>query len=790
MKSYLKFLSRNKLYTAIEAAGLIVSLAFVVIIGTSIRDQLRISRAPDGQENLYLLGPPSDPVLEYRQEEELAALPDLQQTAAFVRAEMNVLIDGVPHRARILLADAGLLEMVPLELHTGSMDLFKAGPGVLVTESAARKYYQGQDPLDKMLEMRSVSGRDERGAETVLSSIVGVVEDPSFTILDDFDFLVSFQAPIPAVRAYRDSDLRHTGTGMMVHMLARTTPQADIQEVSAKYLQLCGWFLNKEEKEGPMLTPYEDLFFASEMRSLGIRHGNRLYLVVLVILGLLLLAFAVLNYINLSLAACGGRAREMATRRLVGESRGGVIRRCLRESVLFVLVCFVLAALLAWAVVPVLNSIRPVGLTVPLRAHFDGFFLLLGLVSVLGIGGLVGLLPAFSLASWLPLDVVSGRIRRRRKMGFNQVSIVVQSALALLLVVMSITMEEQFRHLRTLDTGISPVQDLYYFHPDFYKSLTGLADRLATSPQVEETCFAGGFPTHLRMTTVIDRTYSAQVIHCDSVAFRLLGFREALRYEQPHSGTVWPVRSAFLALDISSDQPDPSRLGYLGEDCSIGGMLEDFRLAPVNAELRDNTLGAVQVTVPEDASASSGLLVRTRGDHREFDRFFRETATEYCRSELGVDLTFEGKYNECGYLEDIIARDYDDLHRFTRLVEVFSLIIILLSMLGLLAMSTWYADTHTKGIAIRKVFGGTMNSETWRAVLSYMSWVAVALVLAVPAGVMLVRRFLEFYPERISGWWWIFAVAVLLILAVSFVSVLWQTLKAARTNPAVELKKE
>ena len=788
MKSYLKFLSRNKLYTAIEAAGLIVSLAFVVIIGTSIRDQLRISRAPSGQENLYLLGPPSDPVLEYRQQEELAALPELLQTAAFVRAEMNVLTDGVPHRARILLADAGLLDMVPLEVRAGSPDLFRSGPGILVTESAARKFFPGQDPLDKMLEMRSVSGRDERGAETVLSSIVGVIEDPSFTILDDFDFLVSFQAPIPAVRAYRDSDMRHTGAGMMVHLLARTTPGVDIPEVSAKYVQLCGWSLNKDEKEGPMLTPYEDLFFASGMRSMGIRHGNRLYLVVLVILGLLLLAFAVLNYINLSLAACGGRAREMATRRLVGESRGGVIRRCLRESVLFVLVCFVLAALLAWAVAPVLNSIRPVGLTVPLRAHFDGFFLLLGIVSVLGIGGLVGLLPAFSLASWLPLDVVSGRIRRRRKMGFNQVSIVIQSALALLLVVLSITMEVQFRHLRTLDTGISPVQDLYYFHPDFYQSLTGLADRLAASPQVEETCFADGFPTHIRMTMVIDRTYSARDIDCDSVAFRLLGFREALRFEQPHSGTVWPVRSAFLALDISSDQPDPSRLGYLGENQSIGGMLEDFRLAPVNEELRDNILGAVRVTVPE--RASSGLLVRTRGNHRAFDRFFKETATEYCRSELGMDLAFEGKYNECGYLEDLIARDYDDLHRFTRLVEVFSLIIILLSMLGLLAMSTWYADTHTKGIAIRKVFGGTMNSETRRAVLSYMSWVAVALVLAVPAGVMLVRRFLEYYPERISGWWWIIVVAVLLILAVSFVSVLWQTLRAARTNPAVELKKE
>ena len=82
------------------------------------------------------------------------------------------------------------------------------------------------------------------------------------------------------------------------------------------------------------------------------------------------------------------------------------------------------------------------------------------------------------------------------------------------------------------------------------------------------------------------------------------------------------------------------------------------------------------------------------------------------------------------------------------------------------------------------------DSETRRGIDSYMLWITIAVVIAVPVGVVLARRFLQDYPERISGYWWIFVVAVLLVLVISFSSVLWQTLKAARTSPAVELKKE
>ena len=115
---------------------------------------------------------------------------------------------------------------------------------------------------------------------------------------------------------------------------------------------------------------------------------------------------------------------------------------------------------------------------------------------------------------------------------------------------------------------------------------------------------------------------------------------------------------------------------------------------------------------------------------------------------------------------------------------------VLRSLLARVAMSSHYAGANTKGIAIRKVFGGTIGSETRRSVLVYMGWIGLSLLIGIPLAVLISERFLERYPEHITGYWWIFVAAALLSVLLSLASVLWQTLKAARTNPAIELKKE
>ena len=186
----------------------------------------------------------------------------------------------------------------------------------------------------------------------------------------------------------------------------------------------------------------------------------------------------------------------------------------------------------------------------------------------------------------------------------------------------------------------------------------------------------------------------------------------------------------------------------------------------------------------------SGLLMETGPDHDAFRQEFARVVTEHYKSTIGVpDLTTSDN-NLCGYLDEIISADYASLHRFMQIITLVGLIAVFLARLGLVAMSAWFASQSAKEIAIRKVFGSDERSETLRSVRTYMTLALVAATIGIPVSVVIIRRFLESYPERVSGYWWIFVLAVAISLAVSFVSVLWQTLKAARTNPTEELKKE
>ena len=130
------------------------------------------------------------------------------------------------------------------------------------------------------------------------------------------------------------------------------------------------------------------------------------------------------------------------------------------------------------------------------------------------------------------------------------------------------------------------------------------------------------------------------------------------------------------------------------------------------------------------------------------------------------------------------------VRRTLRLVELFAVLAVLISLLGLLAMSTYFADENTKQIAVRKVFGSDVMHETWRTIRNYMLLVGVACAIGIPLTIWAARVYLERFAYRIEGYGWVFALAAVISLAIAFTTVLWQTLRAARTNPAVELKKE
>lgn len=217
----------------------------------------------------------------------------------------------------------------------------------------------------------------------------------------------------------------------------------------------------------------------------------------------------------------------------------------------------------------------------------------------------------------------------------------------------------------------------------------------------------------------------------------------------------------------------------------IGGIVADFPSRPASeSDLNPN--GSVIVTRAEELHYSNCLLIGTIGEDESYEKAIRQAYRDYRLETSGVEEP-AWRY---GFVRDINKKMLAPVKRTLRLVELFAVLSVLIALLGLLAMSTYFADENTKQIAIRKVFGSDVTHETRRNVRSYMILVGVACLIGIPLAIWAAQVYLQRFAYRAEGYGWVFVVAVIISLAIAFGTVLWQTLKAAKTNPAIELKKE
>ena len=197
-----------------------------------------------------------------------------------------------------------------------------------------------------------------------------------------------------------------------------------------------------------------------------------------------------------------------------------------------------------------------------------------------------------------------------------------------------------------------------------------------------------------------------------------------------------------------------------------------------------NQIGVVSI---ENLEYNSTVVLKLN----RVDDEVRAELKEIGRSE-SLRFTGEEEYGEkyYGYIPELIEKSMESTRNFISLIELFMLLATLISLLGLVAMSAYYTGMQTRNIAIRKVFGGTVTSETGRSVREYMILVGIAVLIGIPIAIFLSERYLRQFWYRIDHYGWVFVVGAVIALAISFLAVLWQTLKAAKTNPAEELKKE
>ena len=777
MKSYLKFLSRNKLYTAIEAVGLAVSLAFVIIIGSYVVQQFEVKYENPDWRDIYTFamveeGHPDGLGLTYGFTDAIqSAAPEVEMAGRLSPVEMLMTPKEGTLQAKVVTADRNFFALFPnLKFVDGGPEVLSDTGNMIISEEFSHK--------------SGLKVGDNWKLGDTSFAVAAIMKDWKSTLFEYADIVLSIDGP---VRGFSDPNDQFGS----VYTFVKLSPGADRNALEEKAVAVCKNLYDiygTSFLQGIRVYRLDELLFGDvhgNTISGNIAHSDKRTLDLLLAAVLLLLVSAVFNYINLNMALSAKRAREMATRRLIGASQASVFGRRILESMFFTLVCFGVSALLAVWWTPAVNRLLN-DPDIAIRIQFTPQYITIFAALVLGVGFLAGLLPALFSSRWKPIDVVRGNFRAQSKMTFSKVFIVLQNALSVFLIALAIVMEGQYR--KSLGRPMHADIDNKYFLQSASFGLESLRSSLEALPFVERTGLAFQVPGQLGngqySKTVEDKDILYRVFHMDKDAFDMLGFEILADYHAPVNNTVWFGESAFAATGFTEEYHEIRTLQERMSNCeNMGGVIADFPVSLSNMGAKEDMVVLVE-NIQETYPYTSGILMEITGDHEVARRQIRETYETWRKDNM--------VYYELadGFLTEFYEKALRPARNNMRLMEVFMLLALLLSLLDLLAMSTYYADEKSRDIAVRKVFGGTVDTEAWRTIRDYMVLVGIACVIGIPIAVYAAQEYLKDFIYRLEGYWWIFVVAVLLTGLIAFVSVIWQVLKAAKTNPAVELKKE
>ena len=767
MKNYLKFLSRNKLYTAIQALGLIVSLAFVIIIFCYAWQQLAITReAPDYKRIYALTQGRQDYTGAYPGEMSVVQdrVPDVEAAGRIKTYGTAVTFNGqrTPGNPSIYEIDPEIFDFLPQTFLEGDANVLHDKNQVILGETFARRISPDMDPVGKTI----VFMRDT-------CIVGGILRVPERSLLKEGDIYRAFKEPDAPSSSFFIIPvnlvlvrLREGADHKSARALIDTVVTREFSQMYQNY-----------KPERSLTIPFKELYFTNGNNTVT-KHGNSTLVYVLIAVGILLLISALFNYINLSVALAGKRAKEMAIRSTLGEPKSRIRWRYIGESILFMAVCLALALLLAKALEPIFNQYiaGDVDLEVAITPAYLGVYALI----VILIGLVSGLFPAWITSRYNPVEVIKGEQRRQTKMVLSKVFIIVQNVITVALISMVLVMELQYHHLMNMPLGVD-MEGLYYI-----SSGPVGKDVLAEKPYVDKMGTSNGYPGNEQMSmslTIDGQKIDIEILSCDEDAFELFGFDVIKDYRTPMQESLWFTESAASILSLDEDNPSvPSQFASFYEDDHVGGIIKDF-VAKGPTELAGNEVGVVSVSNLEGNSSVVLKLNRLDSEVRaELREIARQESIRITGDEEFIDMY--------GYIPELIEKSMESTRNFISVIEIFMILAALISLLGLVAISAYYAGMQTKNIAIRKVFGSSVATETRRAVQEYMVLVGIAVAIGIPVAVFLAERYLRQFWYRIESYGWVFVVAAIIALAISFLAVLWQTLKAAKTDPAVELKKE
>ena len=789
MKSYFRFLSRNKLYTLINIAGLVVSLMFIILMGDYTWRQYSIDSWHKNADRIYLTGSGEDFFMWPQAAQEINAMcPEIEQTCCVMSQNGRIkygqreVKEGDKENGIIMLADSTFFHFFDFELTKGDKRTALDAPDkCVITERLAQRLFGEKDPIGESLQIvgkRSVfMNHEDPYDSTLVYTVSGIVKDFDRTVLPNETQLIANMERFPQVMGYtlRPHSFAYSSTGackafLMLHPGATLDAKKKVIE---DYLAKNYMWAHMDNQEF-FATPLTDIMFAPQNNGYGMQKGDKTRLHILLAAVLAILFFAVSNYINLTVANTGFRAKEMATRRLFGSSQYQISLKLIAESTLMIAVAFLIGFALAFCFqddaaelfkgkIALLNDINLGTVSVCL-----GFILLVGIIS--------GIMPSYQISRFQPIDIVKGNFRYQSKMVMGRLFIIVQNVVTVTMLTAALVIWLQLNHLIHAPLGFN-TERLYYVSTPEGKSQT-VRSQLEKMPFVESIGEYSGttfvtYSSSIRSITNGDKLTSLFLTDLDSTAFALYGLDILKDYGNTSNG-YYLNEDAKHRLELTDD--DREMVWGKDEMASISGILKDFHRINV---LHEAEPFAIRVQEHVD---NPNFLVKTNGDKQA------KTAFVEMMRELGVpEETMEWYVSS---LEEGIAETFEDQQNTLKIITLFTVIAVIISVMGYVGMSLFFIRQRQKEIGIRKIMGSTSGEVLLLMLRTFSIPMLISFVIAVPISWYIMRDWLSNFSYRIALSPWIFAAAGFTCFIISLLTVIFQSWRAASENPINNIKTE
>ncbi len=789
LKIALRNVKRNKGYSSINIVGLAFGLAISLVLSFYVLHDLTFDRFHENTENIYRIlsgkkdgtrvAITSGPLVEKVGED----IPEILASARANSTRYNVKrADGITAgadaeegvMAQVLLTDPGFFDIFSFKIISGeSAEALEVNGSVFLTQDFASTLFGDENPVGKPLNIDRLEN----------AYVAGIVEKPSNRSHIQYDMIAPINVESNPVWWNSWENLGLIG-------YVRLRDNADVDFVVDKMVEI-GKANNLWEIVEPRLQPLIDIHLGSMNIAYDfINTGKNESIVVIALgaIGIIVLLIACINFVNLSTARATKRAREVGIRKVVGSSRIQLSSQFIGESVMFTVISFLFALVIVAAVSPYLNSILNKELNLNLLENIPVLAVMSGITLVLGI--ISGIYPAIVLSSFNPVDVVKGEFQTGASgVIMRKALIVFQFALTISLLAGVLIIRAQIDYLKSLDLGYSrenviAVGGLFQDGTDIGKQK--LSDFPGISSMGRINALPGSGVARYQIIpegSSRERGVSASNIYVDEELFETLEIRLAKgrnfskEFTTDRENAV--IINKTLAENTEWEDPIGKQLDIVDEEgqaipYTVIGVTGNFHYMPTKSKPRPmifrlNPARSFWLVAKVSEKQTAGLIARLEEIYSE----------EY--PERNLNYLF---------LDDRFDMQFDNDRSFAANIGIFSLIAILIACLGLIGLASHTIEQRQKEMVIRKILGCGGRRIVYLLTSDFLKWILIANLFAWPFAYFVMSRWMNEFAYKMPFDVTPYVIAGSGSVLIAFLTILYQTIKVARSNPVDALKYE